>query len=186
MRRRKARHHLPDSHGIAGQVVDGPQTQDETSQGAAAADEQEQLANEEKPAEDANPRHRPESARGRRYHGDRCSDREWKRVEAETLTVLTKQTSSANEDLGSLVKQLFAAAEPIQGKFNGAGRAAFDKFKGETDLSANELNSALAAVLGGIQGQNTAFVTGEQQMVDETTAAQGSANFESARFSGSR
>jgi hypothetical protein len=38
---------------------------------------------------------------------------------AETLTVLTKQTSSANDDLGSVVKQLFAAAEPIQGKFNG-------------------------------------------------------------------
>jgi uncharacterized protein YukE len=105
---------------------------------------------------------------------------------AETLTVLTKQTSSANDDLGSLVKQLFAAAEPIQGKFNGAGRAAFDRFKGETDQIANELNSALAAVLGGIQGQNTAFLTGEQQMVDETTAAQGGANFESARFSGSR
>ena len=65
---------------------------------------------------------------------------------AETLTVLTKQTSSANDDLGSLVKQLFAAAEPIQGKFNGAGRAAFDRFKGETDQIANELNSALAAV----------------------------------------
>ena len=103
---------------------------------------------------------------------------------AETLTVLTKQTSSANDDLGSLVKQLFAAAEPIQDKFNGAGRAAFDKFKGETDQIANELNSALAAVLGGIQGQNTAFITGEQQMVDETTAAQAGANFESARFSG--
>jgi hypothetical protein len=41
-------------------------------------------------------------------------------------------------------------------------------------------------VLGGIQGQNTAFVTGEQQMVDETTAAQAGANFESARFSGAR
>jgi hypothetical protein len=41
-------------------------------------------------------------------------------------------------------------------------------------------------VLGGIQGQNTAFLTGEQQMIDETTAAQSSANFESARFSGSR
>ena len=105
---------------------------------------------------------------------------------AETLTVLTNQTSSANEDLGSLVKQLFAAAEPLQGKFNGAGRAAFDKFKGETDLIANELNAALAAVLGGIQGQNSAFITGEQQMVDETTAAQAGANFESARFSGSR
>ena len=105
---------------------------------------------------------------------------------AETLTVLTKQTSSANDDLGSLVKQLFAAAEPIQGKFNGAGRAAFDRFKGETDQIANELNSALAAVLGGIQGQNTAFITGEQQMVDETTAAQAGSNFESARFSGPR
>src|SRR5918998_4897967 len=87
---------------------------------------------------------------------------------AETLTQLNRQTSSANDDLGSVVKELFAAAEPIQGKFNGAGRAAFDAFKGETDRIANDLNGALAAVLGGIQGQDLAFVDGEQQMVAET------------------
>jgi uncharacterized protein YukE len=105
---------------------------------------------------------------------------------AETLGQLTKQTSSANDDLGSVVKELFAAAEPIQGKFNGAGRAAFDAFKGETDRIANELNAALAAVLGGIDGQNVAFIQGEEQMVAETTTAQAGANFDGARFSGSR
>jgi hypothetical protein len=104
---------------------------------------------------------------------------------AETLGQLTKQTSSASDDLGSVVRELFAAAEPIQGKFNGAGRAAFDRFKGETDRIANELNAALAAVLGGIDGQNVAFLQGEEQMVSETTAAQAGANFEAARFSGS-
>jgi uncharacterized protein YukE len=105
---------------------------------------------------------------------------------ADTLTTLTKQTSSSHEDLGSLVKELFASAEPIQGKFNGAGRAAFDRFKGATDEIANELNAALAAVLGGISGQNTAFIQGEEEMVQETNSAQAGAAFDAARFSSSR
>jgi hypothetical protein len=105
---------------------------------------------------------------------------------AETLGQLTKQTSSASDDLGTVVKQLFAAAEPIQGKFNGAGRAAFDTFKGHTDEIANELNGALAAVLHGIDGQNVAFIRGEEQMVSETHTAQAGANFDGARFSGTR
>lgn len=103
---------------------------------------------------------------------------------AETLGQLTKQTSTATDDLGALVKELFAAAEPIQGKFNGAGRAAFDRFKGETDAIAGELNGALFAVLGGQQGMDVAFLQGEDQMVSETTSAQSGAGFESARFSG--
>jgi hypothetical protein len=103
---------------------------------------------------------------------------------AETLGQLTKQTSSASDDLGALVKELFRAAEPIQDKFHGAGRAAFDKFKGETDAIATELNGALFSVLAGIDGQNVAFLQGEEQMVTETSTAQAGAGFESARFSG--
>ena len=103
---------------------------------------------------------------------------------AETLGQLTKQTSSASDDLGALVKELFRAAEPIQDKFHGAGRAAFDRFKGETDAIATELNAALFSVLAGIDGQNVAFLQGEEQMVTETSAAQAGAGFESARFSG--
>jgi uncharacterized protein YukE len=103
---------------------------------------------------------------------------------AETLGQLTKQTSSASDDLGALVKELFRAAEPIQDKFHGAGRAAFDRFKGETDSIATELNAALFSVLSGIDGQNVAFLQGEEQMVTETSAAQAGAGFESARFSG--
>lgn len=105
---------------------------------------------------------------------------------AETLSVLTKQTSSSHEDLGSLVKALFAAAEPIQGKFNGAGRGAFDVFKAHTDEIANELNSALAGVLGGIQGQDVSFGQGDQEMAEQTTAAQAGAGFDAARFGSSR
>jgi len=105
---------------------------------------------------------------------------------AETLTHLTKQTSSASDDLGSLVKKLAASADPLQNKFNGEARAAFNSFKLRTDDIATELNGALASVLVGIQGQDVAFVSGEQQMADETSAAQAGAAFEAARFSGSR
>jgi hypothetical protein len=101
---------------------------------------------------------------------------------AQTLSQLTTATSAASDDLGALVRELFVAAEPLQGRFNGAGRAAFDRFKANTDEIADELDAALVAVLGGIDGQNTAFVQGEQQMVDETHAAHSGAGFESARF----
>lgn len=101
---------------------------------------------------------------------------------AETLSQLTRNTSSAHDDLGAQVHRLAAAADPLEGKFNGAGRAAFDRFKTETDRIATELNLALAAVLGGIDGQNVAFVEGEQQMTDETNTAYAGANFEAARF----
>ncbi|NMR21611.1 hypothetical protein HIR71_15530, partial [Cellulomonas fimi] len=45
---------------------------------------------------------------------------------AGVLSTLTRRTSSSGEDLGALVRELAQAAEPLQGKFNGAGRAAFD------------------------------------------------------------
>jgi uncharacterized protein YukE len=101
-----------------------------------------------------------------------------------TLRELTKQTSAASDDLGALVKQLFAAAEPLEGSFRGAGRAAFDNFKGETDAIAAELNSALNAVLTGVGAQDRSFTEGETAMVDETRSAQAGAGFEAARFSG--
>lgn len=100
----------------------------------------------------------------------------------ETLGQLAKQTSGSSDDLGSLVKQLLQAAEPLQGKFNGAARQTFDRFKVDTDAIAGELNGALGSVLGGIAGQGRAFVEGEQQMVDETSAAQSGAAFDAARF----
>jgi uncharacterized protein YukE len=101
---------------------------------------------------------------------------------AETLSQLTTATSAASDDLGALVRELLVAAEPLQGRFNGAGRAAFDQFKAHTDEIADELDAALTSVLGGIDGQNVAFVQGEQQMVEETRAGHAGAGFESARF----
>jgi len=103
---------------------------------------------------------------------------------ADTLSTLSKQTSSSHDDLGSLVKQLAAAADPIQKNFNGAGKAAFNEFKLHTDEIANDLNRALASVLEGVQGQDLAFKQGDQQMADETRRLQAGAGWSSARFGG--
>ena len=101
---------------------------------------------------------------------------------SDVLSTLTKKTSSSSEDLGALVKQLAQAAEPLQGKFNGAGRAAFDKFKSETDRISVDLNGALQGVLTGIGGMDRSFGEGDQQMADETRSTEGGTAFDAARF----
>ncbi|WP_231849912.1 hypothetical protein [Saccharopolyspora erythraea] len=101
---------------------------------------------------------------------------------SSTLSTLTKQTQGSSDDLGALIRQLIAAAEPLQGKFNGAGRAAFDGFKTRADEITAELNSSLAAILGGQSGMDSSFGQGDTEMADNATSAQGSANFDAARF----
>lgn len=103
---------------------------------------------------------------------------------ADVLSNLTKQTSTSHDDLGSLVHQLADAATPLQDRFNGEGKAAFNSFKLHTDEIATELNAALASVLEGIQGQDVAFRQGDAQMAEQTRALQSGAGFEAARFSG--
>ncbi len=101
---------------------------------------------------------------------------------ASTLSTLGKQTQGSSDELGTLIRQLIAAAEPLQGNFNGAGRQAFDSFKGRADMITSELNSSLAAILGGQQGMDTAFTQGDGEMASNASSAQSSANFDAARF----
>ncbi|MFD5734660.1 hypothetical protein ACFWIY_17780 [Streptomyces sioyaensis] len=103
---------------------------------------------------------------------------------SETLSTLSQQTRGSTDDLGALVKQLVVAAQPLEGKFNGQGKAAFDHFKQNSDEIASSLNKALSAILGGQQGMDKAFVTGEHESADNARQAMGSANFDAARFSG--
>jgi hypothetical protein len=105
---------------------------------------------------------------------------------AQTLHTLTRQTHGSSEDLGVLIRQLIAAAEPLEGRFNGAGRAAFDAFKTHADEITADLNASLGAILTGQSGMDNAFVHGDTDMADNAASAHGSANFDSARFSGSR
>jgi uncharacterized protein YukE len=105
---------------------------------------------------------------------------------AQVLTALTQQTQGATDDLGTLIQQLIAAAEPLEGNFNGAGRAAFDSFKANADMITADLNGALAAILGGQAGMNQSFGQGDTEMADNATSAQGTANFDAARFGAGR
>jgi uncharacterized protein YukE len=101
---------------------------------------------------------------------------------SQTLSQLSTQTSTAGQDLGALVRRLAEAAEPLEGKFNGAGRAKFDQFKANVDQIATDLSTALGAVLQGIQGQNRAFAQGDTQMADTTGQTMSSINFDAAKF----
>jgi uncharacterized protein YukE len=103
---------------------------------------------------------------------------------AQTLGTLVTRTQGASDDLGTLIQQLIAAAEPLQGNFNGAGRAAFDAFKANADMITGELDASLGAILGGQAGMDTAFVAGDAEMADNATTAIGAADFDAARFSG--
>lgn len=103
----------------------------------------------------------------------------------QTLTLLRQQTSSSSQDLGSLLRALVVAAEPLEGRFNGAGRVSFDAFKASADAVTAELDSALSAVLHGQSGLDRSFQQGDEQMADETRSVQGAANFDATQF-GSR
>ena len=99
-----------------------------------------------------------------------------------TLSELGKSTVGSGEDLGSLIQLLIQAAEPLEGKFNGAGKAAFDTFKVNADEITNALNSSLSAILGGQSGKDTAFGSGDLELEDNANQNMGAANFDAARF----
>ena len=47
------------------------------------------------------------------------------------------------------------------------------------------MNGSLNAILGGQSGMDAAFGQGDNEMADTATSAQGSANFDAARFGNS-
>ena len=99
-----------------------------------------------------------------------------------TLTTLARQTGTSGEELANLVRQLIVAAEPLAGKFNGAGKAAFDSFKARSDQITADLKGGLDRVNTGQIGMETAFSGGDQEMADEGQRAMGAANFDGAKF----
>lgn len=101
-------------------------------------------------------------------------------MEADALSVLGKKMVTESDDLGQLVRDLVAAAEPLEKKFNGPARAAFNRFKSRTDEISTTLNNALVGITGSIAGQNQAFVTAADEGADAHTSAEGGASFEAA------
>ena len=100
----------------------------------------------------------------------------------QTLVTLARGTQGSTQELGTLVKQLIQAAEPLVGKFNGSGKAAFDSFKANADQITADLNAGLGSVNTGQRGMQQAFSTGDQTMADEAQSKMSSANFDAAKF----
>jgi uncharacterized protein YukE len=100
----------------------------------------------------------------------------------ETLVTLAKNTGGSTQELATLVKQLIAAAEPLVGKFDGAGKAAFDSFKARSDQITADLTTGLSSVNTGQVGMDKAFVAGDQTMMSDAQRNMASANFDGAKF----
>lgn len=100
----------------------------------------------------------------------------------ETLTTLARSTSGSTEELTSLINQLIQAAEPLAGKFNGAGKNAFDSFKARADEITADLNAGLGSINEGQRGMDTAFASGNQTMADDANSNMSSVNFDTAKF----
>lgn len=99
-----------------------------------------------------------------------------------TLSDLGKNTVGSSTDLGTLIRMLIQAAEPLEGKFNGSGKVAFDSFKRRADEITAALNQSLDAILEGQSGMDTAFGTGDVEQQDNARKNMGAANFDAARF----
>ena len=52
---------------------------------------------------------------------------------AQALTTLMSKSRGSERRSGTLIRQLVQAAEPLEGKFNGAGKVVFDSFKARAD-----------------------------------------------------
>jgi uncharacterized protein YukE len=103
---------------------------------------------------------------------------------AQTVGTLVRQSDTAGQDLGALVRRFVDAVTPLEGRFSGAGKAAFDGFKQRSDAVAAELNAALAAIVQGQSGMDTAFQQGDVAAGDNARRSESSANFDAARFQG--
>jgi hypothetical protein len=103
---------------------------------------------------------------------------------AQVLTTLISKSRGSSDDLGTLIRLLIQAAQPLEGKFNGAGKVKFDTFKAHADQITADLNGSLSAILGGQTGMESAFSSGDQEQGDNAQHQMSAANFDAARFSG--
>lgn len=87
-----------------------------------------------------------------------------------------KATAGRTLDLGGLVKQLVAAAEPLEGKFSGDGKRMFDVFKVNVDQTAADLNAGMAHLAIGQKGVGTAVTTAQDAQVAATKQANSNAD----------
>ncbi|WP_103528061.1 hypothetical protein [Streptomyces sp. SM12] len=98
------------------------------------------------------------------------------------LPTLNKDTDLSSEQLVALVDRLVASVEPLEGKFSGRGRAAFQQFKNNTDEIAASLGVALGRIREGQAGMTEAFFSGDEQQETAAQRSMGAQNFDAARF----
>ncbi|TDD85595.1 hypothetical protein E1293_10845 [Actinomadura darangshiensis] len=100
----------------------------------------------------------------------------------ETLFTLARHTGNRGDELAALIKLLITAAEPLSGRFNGSGKAAFDRFKAHSDEITADLKGGLNRVGTGQLGMEQAFAGGDHEMADEATRSMSAAHFDQAKF----
>lgn len=78
-------------------------------------------------------------------------------MHATALADYGKKADTTHQDLGALINELVAAAEPLEKKFNGEAKAAFNTFHQNTHTVSDDLKSAYGAIMGSVAEQDRAF-----------------------------
>jgi hypothetical protein len=85
-------------------------------------------------------------------------------MEAVALSRHSSSIDAAYAELTRLVTTFYDSAQPLVRTFSGQGKAAFNRFKADTDRISADLKVSLASVHEGTQGQDAAFHAGDQEM----------------------
>jgi uncharacterized protein YukE len=85
-------------------------------------------------------------------------------MEAVALSRHVSSIDAAYGELTRLVTTFYQSAQPLVGTFSGQGKAAFNRFKTDTDQISEDLKVSLQSVHEGTQGQDAAFSSGDEEM----------------------
>lgn len=86
-------------------------------------------------------------------------------MEAAALGRHASSIDAAYAELTRLVARFYDSAQPLVGTFSGQGKAAFNRFKADTDRISADLKVSLASVQEGTRGQDASFHSGDQEMI---------------------
>ncbi|NLS09979.1 hypothetical protein HGQ17_08205 [Nesterenkonia sp. MY13] len=101
-------------------------------------------------------------------------------MEEDILERQMNRSSTESEELNRAIENFKAAAAPLEGKFNGSAKAAFNNFKVRTDEISTTLNNALVGICQSIEGQNTSFRSGVSDATDYHQSQMNTANWDGA------
>ncbi|MFC7403990.1 hypothetical protein [Georgenia alba] len=101
-------------------------------------------------------------------------------MEVDTMNTFGQTSERQTDDLGTLVRNFFAATEPAEGQLSGPQKARLDEFKLRLDDTISALHRGSGVLVQTAADLNQTLHTFVNESAETYRSAQGSSNFEAA------